>query len=65
MQRKDFIKEFAAGAISMTTLSAFNRFTNGIKEQDEIMPVLFVGHGLPMNAIEDTEFSRRWKQYGK
>lgn len=24
------------------------------------MPVLFVGHGSPMNGIEDTEFSRRW-----
>ena len=26
------------------------------------MPVLFVGHGSPMNAIEDTEFSRDWKR---
>lgn len=25
------------------------------------MPVLFVGHGSPMNAIEDTEFSRGWR----
>ncbi|WP_196603760.1 4,5-DOPA-extradiol-dioxygenase [Pectinatus haikarae] len=24
------------------------------------MPVLFVGHGSPMNAIEDNEFSLRW-----
>ena len=24
------------------------------------MPVLFVGHGSPMNGIQDTEFSRRW-----
>jgi aromatic ring-opening dioxygenase catalytic subunit (LigB family) len=22
------------------------------------MPALFIGHGNPMNAIEDTEFSR-------
>ena len=28
---------------------------------DEIMPALFVGHGSPMNAIEDNEFSRIWK----
>jgi 4,5-DOPA dioxygenase extradiol len=26
-----------------------------------LMPVLFVGHGSPMNAIEETEFSRGWK----
>ncbi|MFA5815453.1 MAG: 4,5-DOPA dioxygenase extradiol [Bacteroidales bacterium] len=29
------------------------------------MPVLFVGHGSPMNAIEDNEFSRSWKEIGK
>ncbi len=29
------------------------------------MPVLFVGHGNPMNAIEDNEFSREWAAVGK
>jgi 4,5-DOPA dioxygenase extradiol len=29
------------------------------------MPVLFVGHGSPMNAIEDNEFSRAWIKVGK
>lgn len=28
----------------------------------QVMPVLFVGHGSPMNAIEDNEFSRGWRQ---
>ena len=28
----------------------------------ELMPVLFVGHGSPMNAIEDNEYSRAWAQ---
>lgn len=28
------------------------------------MPVLFVGHGSPMNAIEDNPFSRKWKELG-
>lgn len=27
-------------------------------------PVLFVGHGNPMNAIEDTPWSRAWKDWG-
>lgn len=44
----------------MTTLSAFKTFTDGLPKQDGLMPVLFVGHGSPMNGIEDTEFSRRW-----
>ncbi len=29
------------------------------------MPVLFVGHGSPMNAIEDNEFGRAWTDIGK
>lgn len=28
----------------------------------ERMPVLFIGHGSPMNAIEDNEFSRGWRE---
>lgn len=28
------------------------------------MPMLFVGHGSPMNAIEDNAFSREWKKIG-
>ena len=26
------------------------------------MPVLFLGHGSPMNAIEDNEFSLAWQE---
>ncbi|GAB6111025.1 4,5-DOPA-extradiol-dioxygenase [Desulfomicrobium salsuginis] len=29
------------------------------------MPLVFVGHGNPMNAIEDNEFSRAWAQLGR
>ena len=28
------------------------------------MPVLFVGHGSPLNAIEDNAFSRVWRDLG-
>jgi len=31
----------------------------------ERMPVLFIGHGSPMNAIEDNEFSRGWREAAK
>src|SRR5512139_3512381 len=35
-------------------------------EQTQVkMPVLFVGHGSPMNAIEDNEFSRAWEAVGR
>jgi 4,5-DOPA dioxygenase extradiol len=29
------------------------------------MPVLFVGHGSPMNAIEDTPYSKVWRKLGR
>lgn len=29
------------------------------------MPALFVGHGSPMNAIEDNDFTRRWQALGE
>ncbi len=49
----------------MSGLSAFNRFTGDLKEQDQLMPVLFIGHGSPMNGIEDNEFSQRWSSMAK
>jgi 4,5-DOPA dioxygenase extradiol len=49
----------------MTGLSAFNQFTSGLKEQEQLMPVLFIGHGSPMNGIEDNEFSERWTDMAK
>ncbi|HNH07972.1 MAG TPA: 4,5-DOPA dioxygenase extradiol, partial [Leptospiraceae bacterium] len=30
-----------------------------------MMPVLFMGHGSPMNAVEDNEYTRAWKNIAK
>ena len=60
MLRKDFIHSII-GLSAMTTLSSFTSFAAELKEQDQKMPVLFIGHGNPMNAIEDNEFSRGWR----
>lgn len=49
----------------MTTLSAFNRFTDSLTEESYLMPVLFIGHGSPMNGIEDNAFSQRWSAMAK
>ena len=65
MERKKFLKTLIKGATIMTSLSAFNKFTNGLKEQEHLMPVLFIGHGSPMNGIEDNEFSQRWTKMAK
>jgi 4,5-DOPA dioxygenase extradiol len=49
----------------MNTLAAFRSFTDRLEEQETPMPVLFIGHGSPMNGIEDNAFSRRWRQKGR
>ena len=46
----------------MTTLSQFKNFTEALPQNGYLMPVLFIGHGSPMNGIEDTQFSRGWKK---
>ena len=46
--------------IEMSDLSQFKTFSSGLALQDYLMPVLFVGHGSPMNGIEDNEFSTKW-----
>ena len=65
MTRNQFIKTIATGAVGMTTLSAFKNFTSNLSTGKTLMPVLFIGHGSPMNGIEDTGFSRRWSQMAK
>ncbi|NCT95052.1 MAG: 4,5-DOPA dioxygenase extradiol [Chitinophagaceae bacterium] len=44
----------------MTSFAAFKNLTDGLETTESLMPVLFIGHGSPMNGIEDTAFSRRW-----
>lgn len=45
-------------------ISAFNLFT-AKSPLTERIPVLFVGHGSPMNAIETNNFTEKWEDIGK
>ena len=45
-------------------LKEFNKMTEMFGNTQQ-MPVLFLGHGSPMNAIEDNVFSRKWEEIGK
>ncbi|MBL1436885.1 MAG: 4,5-DOPA dioxygenase extradiol [Rhodobacteraceae bacterium] len=38
---------------------------HGMLPRSERMPLVFLGHGSPMNAIEDTEYSRAWSDLGR
>ncbi|MEY4332462.1 MAG: hypothetical protein RLZZ196_1200 [Bacteroidota bacterium] len=49
----------------MESLNEFKSFTNALPDLNYLMPVLFVGHGSPMNGIEDNEFSKRWTSIAK
>ena len=66
MNRKDFIKSISlmTAAASTMKLQALGRLADEFPITPK-MPVLFLGHGSPMNAIEDNEFSRGWQTAGK
>ena len=49
----------------MASLNPFYNWTKSLNEEDSKHPVLFIGHGSPMNGIEDNEFSRTWSKFGK
>ncbi len=49
----------------MSSIAAFNAFTQSLGEQETRMPVLFIGHGSPMNGIQHNAFSAYWQQLGK
>lgn len=47
---------------TQTDLSALDRVPS-LKKSDQ-MPVLFLGHGSPLNAIGDNEYRRSWQALG-
>ena len=63
MNRKDFLKLLVLMPIGISNMNlnklskVSNEFTNS-----PTMPILFLGHGLPMNAIEINEFTNGFKK---
>jgi 4,5-DOPA dioxygenase extradiol len=50
---------------SAGSLKDLQDFGEGLRSTGERMPLMFVGHGSPMNAIEDNEFSAGWADAAK
>jgi len=48
----------------MDSLKDLKRFSDSLDDKGDKMPVLFTGHGSPMNGIEDNTFSQRWRLMG-
>lgn len=65
MNRIEFIKNSFLSALGMSSLKELHKFSEELRTEEKKMPLLFVGHGSPMNAIEDNEFSQRWFAVGK
>lgn len=66
MNRKTFIHSLALTGMAGAALklNALGKLT-GSMDSTEQMPVLFLGHGSPMNAIEDNEFVKGFRDAGK
>ena len=60
MRRRTVLAALSAGAIGMSGLTAVRQALATGERREDRTPALFVGHGSPMNAIEDTPFSRAW-----
>ncbi len=61
MERRTFLMTlpFIPTAVKAMNLNRLHTATAGLK-RGEKMPVLFIGHGSPMNGIEDNPFSASW-----
>lgn len=66
MERRTLVKAFSIGSLGlgMSGLGPLADAIAGQARREDRMPVLFVGHGSPMNAIIDNAFSRAWAEVG-
>ena len=66
MKRKTFLKSLVLLPLTGTAmkLNELTKMTQRFNSTDK-MPVLFLGHGSPMNAIEENEFVQGWREIGK
>lgn len=62
MHRSKFLQIMGGSTVSLSTLTSLDILLNTLSETALKMPVLFVGHGSPMNAIEENEFTLYWKK---
>jgi 4,5-DOPA dioxygenase extradiol len=66
MERIKFLQSLALLPLvgAAMNLKHLHKLSGSYSSTDK-MPVLFLGHGSPMNAIQETEFSKGWKTIGQ
>jgi 4,5-DOPA dioxygenase extradiol len=66
MNRKDFIKALALLPLSAAAMKLQDlRKVTDTFQNTSLMPVWFIGHGNPMNVIQDNPFTRKLMEMGK
>lgn len=60
MNRTEFLGQSTLGLFTMNSLKDLKKLTDTLTLQEGETPLLFIGHGSPMNGIEDNEFSKHW-----
>lgn len=46
-------------------MNNLKKYTDQFKTREKLQPVFFIGHGSPMNGIEQNIFSKKWQEIGK
>lgn len=64
MNRAQFLG-VASSVMAMGSLSVLQKLSNSLDDDGGLTPVLFIGHGSPMNGIENTIYSQYWKKLGE
>lgn len=66
MKRSEFLKLLAFAPVSAAAMNLkdLNRITQSLGSSEK-MPALFLGHGSPMNAIDENEFVRGFRAIAK
>lgn len=66
MKRSHFIRSITLLSLLSSTMkaSALKKLSDSLSPSPK-MPVLFLGHGSPMNAIEENEFVKGFRKVGK
>lgn len=66
MDRKAFLQTVGLLPLLACTMKSkeLNKLNDNLEEVGSKMPVLFLGHGSPMNAIEENEFVKGFRECG-
>jgi len=65
LKRRNFIKLLGLGAVATGGLYSLANAVNKLEDLKQKFPVLFIGHGSPLNAVQNNEFTRSLTQMGR